>query len=103
MKKLIVPALLAMMLAACSSTGPDATGAAVEDRSGAGVATVTAPGASGTGIAALTDPNNILSKRNVFFEYDSFTVADQYKPIVEAHARYLNANRNAKVALQGHA
>ena len=54
MKKLVLPALLATLLAACSSTGPDATGgAAVEDRSGAGVATVTAPRAAGSGIAAL--------------------------------------------------
>ena len=44
----------------------------------------------------------MLSKRSVYFEFDSFTVSDQYKPLVEAHARYLNANRNAKLTLQGH-
>ena len=51
----------------------------------------------------LKDPNNILSKRSVYFEFDSFAVSDQYKPIIEAHAKYLAANRNARVALQGHA
>ena len=30
-------------------------------------------------------------------------MSDQYKPIVEAHAKYLQANRNARVSLQGHA
>lgn len=40
MKKLVLPALLALTLAACSSTGPE-NGAAVQDR-GTGVATVTA-------------------------------------------------------------
>ncbi|MFU2487037.1 peptidoglycan-associated lipoprotein Pal [Thauera sp. WH-1] len=101
MKKLIVPALLAMMLAACSSTGPDATGAAVEDRSGAGVATVTAPGASGTGIAALTDPNNILSKRSVFFDFDSFVIKPEARPLVEAHARFLVQNPQMRMLIQG--
>src|SRR5262249_51648906 len=33
----------------------------------------------------------------------SFTVADQYKPLVEAHARYLQQTRTARVTLQGHA
>ncbi len=30
-------------------------------------------------------------------------VSEQYKPIIEAHAKYLNANRASKVTLQGHA
>jgi peptidoglycan-associated lipoprotein len=50
----------------------------------------------------LKDPNNILSKREVLFEFDSFVVADKYKPMVEAHARYLSGNRAAKVTVQGH-
>ena len=29
-------------------------------------------------------------------------VKDEYRPIVEAHAKYLQANRNARVTLQGH-
>ena len=28
----------------------------------------------------LKDPNNILSKRSIYFEFDSFVVEDQYKP-----------------------
>src|SRR5690606_23265955 len=71
MKKLVLPALLALTLAACSSPGPENGAASVQDR-GTGVATVTAGSAKGSGIAALTDPNNILSKRSVFFDFDSF-------------------------------
>ncbi len=59
------------------------------------------PGA-GIGAAALKDPRNILSKRNIYFDYDQFTVKDEYKPIVEAHAKYLQANRSARAILQGH-
>ena len=46
-------------------------------------------------------PRNILSKRNIYFDYDQFTVKDEYKPIVEAHAKYLQANRGARAILQG--
>jgi len=101
MKKLVVPALLSLILAACSSTGTDTSAAKVEDRSGAGVATVTAGGASGSGIAALTDPNNILSKRSVFFDFDSYVIKSEAKPLVEAHARFLVQNPQMKMLIQG--
>ncbi len=103
MKKLVLPALLAMTLAACSSTGPDTTAAAVVDRSGTGtgVATVTAPSAAGSGIAALTDPNNILSKRSVFFDFDSYVIKPEAKALVEAHARFLVQNPQMKMLIQG--
>ena len=29
-------------------------------------------------------------------------MSEQYKPIIEAHAKYLAANRNARATLQGH-
>ena len=108
MKKLVVPALLSALLAACSSTGTfDQTGgAAVEDRSGsagAGVATVTAPAVAGSGIAALTDPNNILSKRSVMFDFDSYTINAEFGPLVEAHARFLVQNPTMKMLIQGNA
>ena len=116
MKKLTIAALVAIFLVGCQSTP---TTAPVEDKSGA--TSTTAPGTGGAstsgtqsggvsgnttgtgGSNPLRDPNNILSKRSVYFEFDSFTVADQYKPIVEAHAKYLAANRSARVTLQGHA
>ena len=102
MKKLVLPALLSLVLAACSSTGTD-TASQVEDRSaGAGVTTVTAGGTSGSGIAALTDPNNILSKRSVFFDFDSFVVKDEYRSVVEAHARRMSADRKRRMIIEGH-
>jgi peptidoglycan-associated lipoprotein len=108
MKKLVVPALLSALLAACSSTGTfDQTGgAAVEDRSGsagAGVATVTAPAVAGSGIAALTDPKNILSKRSVMFDFDSYTINAEFSPLIEAHARFLVQNPTMKMLIQGNA
>ena len=104
MKKLVIPALLSVLLAACGSTGgPEQTAAKVEDRAstGPGVATVTAPGVSGTGIAALTDPNNILSKRSVFFDFDSFVIKPEAKPLIEAHAKFLVQNPQMRMLIQG--
>ncbi|MCK9984690.1 MAG: peptidoglycan-associated lipoprotein [Azoarcus sp.] len=109
MKKVLVPVLLSTLLAACSSTGTfdqPAGGAAVDERSqgaGAGVATVTAPSASGSGIAALTDPKNILSKRSVMFDFDSYVINDEFRPLVEAHAKFLVQNPTMKMLIQGNA
>jgi peptidoglycan-associated lipoprotein len=49
----------------------------------------------------LKDPGNILSKRSVFYDYDSNVVKDEYKPLVTAHARFLTQNRGRKVTIQG--
>jgi len=49
----------------------------------------------------LKDPGSILSKRSVYYEYDSNAVKDEYKPLVSAHAQYLKQNRGRKIAIQG--
>ena len=51
----------------------------------------------------LKDSNNILSKRSVYFDYDSFVVKNEYRATVQAHAQYLRDNAAAKVLLQGNA
>ena len=53
--------------------------------------------------AMLKDPNNILSKRQIYFEFDKFDVRDEYKPLVEAHAKFLRENPSAKMLIQGNA
>ncbi|MFZ5558290.1 MAG: peptidoglycan-associated lipoprotein Pal [Pseudomonadota bacterium] len=110
MKKIILTCLLAALVAGCSATPTkEQEPAAVEDRAGqgagqAGTGTETRPlGGPGVGGDPLKDPANILSKRSIFYDYDSFLVKDEYKPIVQAHANYLRANRSAAVVLQGNA
>lgn len=49
----------------------------------------------------LNDPQGVLAKRSVYFDLDSYTVKDEFKPVVEAHARYLAANKSRKVVIQG--
>lgn len=40
--------------------------------------------------------------RVVYFDFDSFVVRDEGRPVVEAHARLLNANRTRKMTVEGH-
>lgn len=49
----------------------------------------------------LKDPANILSKRSIFYDYDSDSVKDEYRPLLQAHAKYLSQNRTAKMLIQG--
>jgi peptidoglycan-associated lipoprotein len=49
----------------------------------------------------LKDPGNILSKRSIYFDFDSSSVKDEFKPLVSAHAKYLNDNRGRRIVIQG--
>lgn len=116
---LIAAAMVAVAgLAACSSTPEDEQNpAAVEERQqgapGSGATTQPVkPGSvarvdlTGAGKAPAraphNDPGNILSRRSIYYDLDQYTVKDQYRELVEAHAKYLRANPQLKMLLQGH-
>lgn len=107
---------VAMLLVACKST--PITPAKVEDKSmGTDQSATNGAGANGADANAikevtidsnasdannpLRDPNNILSKRNIYFDYNSDAVKAEFKPVLEAHAKYLQTHDAAKVILQG--
>ena len=99
------------VLAGCSSPVKinDNAGAPVESRS-------TAPGgAAGTSGAATqpaaqsqvtpvsVDPSAVAgAARVVYFDYDSFAVKDEYRPLVESQAKRLAANRSQRGSVEGH-
>jgi len=56
---------------------------------------------SGSPFAVLKDPKNILSKRSIYYDFDKFDVKDEYRPLVEAHARFLKEHPTAKMLIQG--
>ena len=105
MNKIVFSALLVSLLAACSSQETkDQPKAPVESRTPSTVgADAQTQGAQTQTTAAnpLKDPNNILSKRSVFYDLDKYDVKDEYKPMIEAHAKYLGGNAGANVAVQG--
>jgi peptidoglycan-associated lipoprotein len=49
----------------------------------------------------LTDPNSPLSKRSVYFDFDSNEVKDEYRGLLQAHARYIADHRDARVRIEG--
>ncbi len=100
MNKLLVSLTVLGLLAGCASQDvKEQTGANVEDR--AGSTETRGMDQGGMAMDPLHDPNNILSQRSVFFDLDKYNVKDEYKPLVEAHAKYLTGNASASVIIQG--
>ena len=65
------------------------------------VATVKAtPGAAGAGAGGAALPAG--TARVVYFDFDSFVVRDDAKPVVEAHAKVLSANKARRMVIEGH-
>jgi peptidoglycan-associated lipoprotein len=113
-KTLLSSLMLALVLTACKST-PIAEKPPVEDKSATQTSAPADTGADTSGIkevaidgnagnnalSPLNDPNNILSKRSIYFDFDSDAVKAEFRPLIEAHAKYLLENTGAKVSLQG--
>ena len=59
----------------------------------------------GTGGAGQYDPFNpqspLAQQRSVYFDFDSYTVSEQYRPVVEMHANYLSSNPQQQVMIEG--
>lgn len=116
--KLMLVAVAAVFLVACKST--PITPAKVEDKSvgtsttdndkpamtdnadtGAVKEVTIDSNANDAGNSPLKDSSNILSKRSIYFDYDSDAVKAEFRPIVEAHAKYMQSHANAKMIVQG--
>jgi len=112
MRNLFLLVLTSLIIAACGSQppAPEQGGAKVEDRTPDAVKVDTQPVATVSpsktdeyGLAMLKDPKSILSRRSVFFDYDQYVIKDEFKSLVESHARFLVANAQIKMLIQGNA
>ncbi|MBX9900563.1 MAG: peptidoglycan-associated lipoprotein Pal [Burkholderiaceae bacterium] len=54
-----------------------------------------------TAVDPLNDPQGVLAKRSVYFDYDSYVVKDEFKSLIEAHAKYLVSKKDRKILIQG--
>ncbi|MDH5407929.1 MAG: peptidoglycan-associated lipoprotein Pal [Gammaproteobacteria bacterium] len=52
---------------------------------------------------SLDDPSSPLSKRVIYFEFDSSTIQSDYQELISAHAAYLVENPDVSIVLEGHA
>ena len=112
MRKLIFSVAALVLFAGCASKDvKEQSGAAVEERKPSVEAIKPVKPGSGAVVKPietkpvyanpLRDPGSILSKRSVYYDYDSAVIKDEFKPLVTAHARYLTQTRAAKITIQG--
>jgi peptidoglycan-associated lipoprotein len=102
-------AIAAASLAACSSVPLDSQ-APVESRNG--TASTTGAGTGGASssqtrvapvdVTGTTNVNFTNLPRIVYFDFDSYVVKDQYRPVIEANAKALTTNRKMHMAVEGH-
>jgi peptidoglycan-associated lipoprotein len=56
---------------------------------------------SGPGEADPRLKTGVLARRSIYYDLDQFDVKDEYRGLVEAHAKYLRENPAARVLVQG--
>jgi peptidoglycan-associated lipoprotein len=56
------------------------------------------PGAGAAGAALLAAPK----ERIVYFDFDSFVIKDDFKPLIEGHARALARTNGKRMVIEGH-
>ncbi len=99
----------AAFLAACSSPVKleDKTDVPVESRTpspagGAGAA-ATGPGGQSQVTTVNVDKGAVSgAARIVYFDFDSFVVKDEFRPLIEAHAKRMAAHKSQRATIEGH-
>jgi len=124
--KILISVIAFALLCACSTVKLSDKAPPVEDRnsssassggasSSSGSSPSTSAGSSGSAsksagassassasaVDPVNDPSNILSKRSIYFDYDQYTVKEEYRSLVEAHGKFLASNPDRKVIIQG--
>jgi peptidoglycan-associated lipoprotein len=61
--------------------------------------TGSAAGAAAAGASALAA---LSSQRIVYFDFDSYAIKDDFKGLIDGHARALQANKAKKMVVEGH-
>jgi peptidoglycan-associated lipoprotein len=103
----------AALIVGCASTGSDDTAAPVSGPGGGpggakGGAVTTQPvkpvdvtGAKGSPEADPRVKQGPLSQRSIYYDLDKFDIKDEYRGMVEAHAKYLRENPASRMLIQG--
>jgi peptidoglycan-associated lipoprotein len=108
-KRMFLAFAVALALAGCSSVKLDDV--PVEDKSASAVGQpgTGGPGGAQSGVApVVTDsaagtaagPANVA--RLIYFDYDSYVIKPEFQSMIDAHSRFLKANANRRVTLEGH-
>jgi peptidoglycan-associated lipoprotein len=117
LKSLLTAAASAVLIVGCTEgvmpdAGTERTPAEVVDKSQTQGSQTGSSGASTSALPSapagwqgdpLDDPDGMLAKRIVYFDFDSASMRAEGREILEAHAQYLAEQPNASVTLEGHA
>jgi len=116
MKLVISLAILALVggLSGCAgtTTSTPATGGAASESAGGSsrsdVGSITGGTGPGSAIDDLTGNRGAGGrrpdlKRSVYYEFDQFDVKPEYQALVESHAKWLRANPQARLTIEGNA
>jgi peptidoglycan-associated lipoprotein len=103
---------IAVLAAGCSSPVKleEKTDVPVESRTptpvgGAGAATGAGQGTAGASQVTSVNVDKgpaTTAARIVYFDFDSFAIKDEFRPLIEAHAKRLTANRTQRTTIEGH-
>jgi peptidoglycan-associated lipoprotein len=52
-------------------------------------------------VAQLRNPNNLLSKRSIYFDLDAYVIRDEFHPMIQAHAALLREHSKLHVRVEG--
>lgn len=110
--RLMLVAAAAAVMAGCASRVPLDENAAAANAAGANGGVLS--GAANGGVASVDSSSSQLGNtagvesvlnaqgRTVLFDLDSYTVSGQYTGLLQAVARALNADKSARLVLEGH-
>jgi peptidoglycan-associated lipoprotein len=100
----------ALLFGACSSTKLDDKVAIVDKQGVEPLKSNTTTDSNTNTVASVdltksdqnaTDPAGVPSQTSVYFDLDSYIVKDEFKPVVEANAKFLSSNKGRKIIIQG--
>ena len=101
-------AAAALLMAGCASKVPLADDKSVPIESRTGVAPGGAgAGGAGSGQTAVTTVTagstaSTSAPRVVYFDFDSYTIKDEYRGLIEANAKALAGARTKRITIEGH-
>ena len=97
LKRTIYSLAIVALIAGCSS-GTKLNDTPVVDRAG-GAASGVAPVSIDANAATAAGPVGIA--RIIYFGYDSYSVQPEFQSLIDGHARFLKANPQRRVSIEG--
>ncbi len=104
--KLLLALASVAVVAGCASTKLDKPAEVEKKDVTTTQQTQTTPDTGKSTVATTDESSKVVAPitldRVIYFDFDSYAVKDEFRPIVEAHANLLKANTGAKEVAEGH-